>query len=250
MPQLVRPDEKPVPPLACWGTYHGVCIRGDAVTEKKTEPKTAAAYATPALVEAARWCGFTAADGWPTEFDAGTIAFLQAGGLPPGPRIRPGDDTEWLLQRGRIADDWKTVLRLAIKAGQLPHRVEPRYVDGREVEPPFYFITAPALAAWLKSAGQEPSRHIAAWLDACSLQAQGAQEKPIQRSAAQDAAILAAIRHAKHDPLALPVNERGKPGIKAAVRDSLAGNALFVGRTVFEKAWGRLRQRGDIADRA
>lgn len=74
--------------------------------------------------------------------------------------------------------------------------------------------------------------------------------KPMQRSAAQDAEILAAIRNAGHDPLALPMNEPGKPGVKAAIRDTLGGKGLFAGTTVFDKAWERLRQQCDIADKA
>lgn len=75
-------------------------------------------------------------------------------------------------------------------------------------------------------------------------------EKPLQRSAAQDAAILAAIRDAGYDPVTLPVNEPGKPGVKAKIRKTMTANTIFVGTKVFDRAWERLRQRGDIADRA
>jgi len=71
--------------------------------------------------------------------------------------------------------------------------------------------------------------------------------KPLQRGAAQEAAILAAIRAAGLNPLALPKNEPGKPGPKAAIRQATNGNPLFVGETVFDKAWERLRAQGDIA---
>lgn len=73
--------------------------------------------------------------------------------------------------------------------------------------------------------------------------------KPVQRSAAQDAAIVGAIKAAGFSPLALPKNEAGKPGPKAAIRDALKGNPLFVGGTVFDKAWCRLRRRFDIANK-
>lgn len=76
--------------------------------------------------------------------------------------------------------------------------------------------------------------------------ASDASERPVQRSAAQDAAILAAIRAAGFNPLALPKNETGKPGPKAAVRQAMNGKPLFVGKTVFNKAWERLSARGDI----
>lgn len=77
-----------------------------------------------------------------------------------------------------------------------------------------------------------------------------APAKPLQRSAAQGLEILTAIRDAGHDPKALPVNEPGKAGVKASIRKSLNGSALFVGKNVFDKAWELLRSQGDIADAA
>ena len=79
---------------------------------------------------------------------------------------------------------------------------------------------------------------------------ESAPARPMQRSAAQDVVILAAIRSAGHNPQMLPVNESGKPGVKATIRTALGGEALFVGATVFEKAWDRLRRQGDIANKA
>ncbi|CAN5873254.1 hypothetical protein BH11PSE12_BH11PSE12_20480 [soil metagenome] len=79
--------------------------------------------------------------------------------------------------------------------------------------------------------------------------AQAAPAKPLQRTLAQDTAILTAIKQAGYDPLALPKNEPGKPGVKSEIRDALNGNSLFVGTTVFRRAWERLRQFGDIADK-
>lgn len=70
--------------------------------------------------------------------------------------------------------------------------------------------------------------------------------KPVQRSAAQDAAVLAALKAMGIDPLAVPKNEAGKAGTKAEVRAALASNALFTGTTVFDKAWERLSTRGEI----
>jgi len=72
---------------------------------------------------------------------------------------------------------------------------------------------------------------------------------PLQRSAAQDREILAAIKQAGHKPLMLPVNDSGKPGVKAAICEALKDNKLFAGGTVFNKAWERLRRAKDIADR-
>lgn len=76
-----------------------------------------------------------------------------------------------------------------------------------------------------------------------------AQAKPLQRTAAQDAAILCEIKKLGHDPMALPKNPDGKPGVKAAVRTALLSHSLFKGSTVFDKAWERLTARADIAIR-
>jgi len=80
---------------------------------------------------------------------------------------------------------------------------------------------------------------------------QSEPSKPVQRSAAQEQAILAEIERLNLDPRALPKPEPGKAGVKATVRASLEGvNPLFLKRsTVFAKAWERLRQRGEIADK-
>jgi hypothetical protein len=82
---------------------------------------------------------------------------------------------------------------------------------------------------------------------ATGTQPQAATPKPVSRAAAQDAAILAAIADAGHNPLELPANKPGKPGVSSAVRKALKGNSLFVGSTVFGKAWERLSKAGDIA---
>lgn len=73
--------------------------------------------------------------------------------------------------------------------------------------------------------------------------------KALQRTAAQDSAILCEIGKQGYDPLALPKNFAGKPGVKAAIRAALSQNSLFAGGTVFNKAWERLTARADIAIR-
>ena len=70
--------------------------------------------------------------------------------------------------------------------------------------------------------------------------------KPLQRTAAQDSAILCEIDKQGYDPLALPKNPPGKSGAKAAIRAALSKNLLFTGATVFNKAWERLTDRADI----
>ena len=71
-------------------------------------------------------------------------------------------------------------------------------------------------------------------------------QKPLQRSAAQDAAILDEIKKQGYNPTALPKNDPGKSGIKAAVRQALSKKKLFSGTTVFDKAWERLTKCMDI----
>lgn len=70
--------------------------------------------------------------------------------------------------------------------------------------------------------------------------------KPLQRTAAQDSAVLTEIKKQGYDPLALPKNPDGKPGVKAAIRRALKTNKLFTGSTVFDKAWARLTTHADI----
>lgn len=72
--------------------------------------------------------------------------------------------------------------------------------------------------------------------------------RPVQRQYAQEQAIMRLIREAGHDPLHLPMNEPGKPGIKSHVRKLVMRDPLFTGANVFGKAWDRLRSSGEIAD--
>jgi hypothetical protein len=70
---------------------------------------------------------------------------------------------------------------------------------------------------------------------------------PIQRTTAQDTAILEAIKTKGYEAKSLPKSKPGKSGVKATVRAAVATNPLFQG-TVFNKAWDRLRKSGEIAD--
>ena len=72
-------------------------------------------------------------------------------------------------------------------------------------------------------------------------------DKPFQRQ--QERAILEMIGKLGEDPKNLPKNPPGKPGIKAKVRKTLINETLFAGSTVFDKAWGRLRDDEDIQDK-
>lgn len=72
------------------------------------------------------------------------------------------------------------------------------------------------------------------------------QVKPLQRSAAQDAAILNKIAALGFDAKALPKNKPGKAGAKSAVRKSLSNDRLFTGVKVFDRAWERMSANGEI----
>ena len=81
-------------------------------------------------------------------------------------------------------------------------------------------------------------------------QATPAPAKRVLASEVQDSTILDAIRKAGNNPLALPKNPSGKSGVKASVRAALVGKSPpfpKVGRQ-FDKAWDRLRSRGEIQD--
>jgi len=76
-------------------------------------------------------------------------------------------------------------------------------------------------------------------------------ERPLQRSAAQDKAILNHIIRLGHSPSQLPKNPSGKGGVKAQVRADLVGRHQcfpLVGKQ-FDHAWERLRKNGEIADK-
>ena len=72
------------------------------------------------------------------------------------------------------------------------------------------------------------------------------QTKPLQRAVVQDGLILAEIRKQGYDPLALPKNQPGKPGVKAAIRAAVRGNSMFIGTSIFDAAWERLTKTSEI----
>jgi hypothetical protein len=72
---------------------------------------------------------------------------------------------------------------------------------------------------------------------------------PVQRSRAQEQAILLKIKEMGLDAEALPRNDTGRTGIKAKIKESLKGHNLFHGTKIFDKAWQRLRDFKQIRDR-
>lgn len=69
---------------------------------------------------------------------------------------------------------------------------------------------------------------------------------PVQRSSAQDAAILTALKASGHAPRAIPRAAAGKAGVKAEIRKILGSGGMWSGSTVFDKAWERLSKSGEI----
>jgi hypothetical protein len=62
-----------------------------------------------------------------------------------------------------------------------------------------------------------------------------------KRQLLQERAIVNEIRKLGHDPLKLPAEPRGKPGVKAAVLSQLDVRVSpFSGEKTFKKAWERL----------
>ncbi len=97
-----------------------------------------------------------------------------------------------------------------------------------------------------------PEREAAALLAVCTsavAPAPAERNKPMLRSAAQDAAILEEIRHQGYDPRVLPKAPAGKRGVKADIRAAcLDHKDTFQSDGVFDAAWQRLRDQSQISD--
>ncbi len=74
-------------------------------------------------------------------------------------------------------------------------------------------------------------------------QSTNSQIKPLQRQPHQEQEILQVIGELGYKANALPKNLQGQKGVKAAVRAKLNYSI-----SVFDKAWERLRSRGEILD--
>lgn len=119
---------------------------------------------------------------------------------------------------------------------------------GRKVPPELQdFIPASNKEAPARAA-IDPDGHHAPRGEGSEVKVQ-ASTRPIQRSAAQEAAILAVLGKAGHDPKALSKNVPGRSGVKAEARAALEGkDPMFPqGSTIFDKAWVRLAASGGIA---
>lgn len=120
-------------------------------------------------------------------------------------------------------------------------------------DPARHGVNLPEVGAWAIANGyslpeQFPIRQSG---EAHALQTASMTPRPMQRTKAQELAIVDAIISAGYTPKSLPKRPPGKPGVKAQIRATLVGkrDGLFPEKgTVFDKAWDRLRSQKDIAD--
>lgn len=77
----------------------------------------------------------------------------------------------------------------------------------------------------------------------------GHENKPISRQLAQEREILRTLANLGYEAKALPKHLPGKPGARAEARTALEKNPMFVGSTVFDKAWQRLRNQSEIQEK-
>jgi hypothetical protein len=175
------------------------------------------------------------------------IAKLVADAMHPG----HDDDDLKALATAAATRSLKDELDRAAIHGVLPLK-DPQTLAPCPIPLPMALVSVDDLLAYFKGRLTIAIDAVPSEAEAAPAQTmQSEPSKPVQRSAAQEQAILAEIERLNLDRRALPKPEPGKAGVKATVRASLEGlNPLFLKRSrVFEKAWERLRQRGEIADK-
>lgn len=69
---------------------------------------------------------------------------------------------------------------------------------------------------------------------------------PVSRSDAHEANIIAVLKDLNYTPTELPKQKTGKPWVKSEVKKKLAS----LPEAAFKKAWQRLRDNGEIAEKA
>lgn len=176
------------------------------MTEAKTET-------TLELIEAARWCGFKAAEGWPQQFTPGQVARLQHW-HEKDIKARTANISAWVqwlkvaIQNSELEATPHTATQQITPA--VRHEVRPgswwdepewsgfrgcdetrsflggtlrtAYVTpARYKDVTTHLITAPVLAAFLRNHEKNPSAHLAAWFAA-----HGVGGAPEQNSAAPE----------------------------------------------------------------
>lgn len=80
------------------------------------------------------------------------------------------------------------------------------------------------------------------------VQAQAGNGRGVSAHARQEEGILEELRRKGYNPKSLPKNLPGKSGVKSEIRKALGTAGAWGGITVFDKAWQRLRDTGEIAD--
>ena len=125
------------------------------------------------------------------------------------------------------------------------------------------WVYAEDLNSWLASAGfrepyrlpdVSPSEENQPWPVATAAEPapeanDAANVEPVARWQAQEQTILNKLRELGHSPDALPKSEAWKPGIKSEVRAAIGSQGMWHSPKVFDKAWERLRERGEITDK-
>lgn len=113
-------------------------------------------------------------------------------------------------------------------------------------------LRADDVNAWLKAVD---ARYELKHPYSDSKQESDAQERPaqlgtvpVQRSVAQGTAILEKLTALGYTATSLPNRQSGTAGTKATVKLALGTQGIWSGSTVFDKAWGRLRADGRIAE--
>ena len=154
-------------------------------------------------------------------------------------------------------DPAKTVerFRLAHSKGALPiHQGVSRFPleVGETIRDFWDLLEATELDAWLRvSAGYgfPPAAGLDTKETSKRIDDARNNRQPLQRFPAQESRVLAVIASLQHDPKRLPPRQSGRRWVKAEVWDAIGVCTLFSSEKVFDKAWERLRQRGDIAER-
>jgi hypothetical protein len=151
--------------------------------------------------------------------------------------------------KGADVKGLKQKMLLAFQASLLPIR-DPsdngKLASNAKVRDFYNLVTIEDLDTWLNSTGMGYQFPKADELQKSEV-AVSTKQRPIQRTTAQNDAILEAIKAKGYEPSSLPKAKPGKSGVKAEIRAATVNNPLFQG-TVFNKAWERLRSAGEIAD--
>jgi hypothetical protein len=100
--------------------------------------------------------------------------------------------------------------------------------------------------AYLAPLGFELRQVDALANEASAIEAAPAEGQQAPKLRAQEEAILETLKYLNFNPMALPPNTPGLPGVKAACKKALLKSPLFSGRTVFDRAWERMRGFSDI----